>query len=133
MSGPTKVLVVDDDQDYKTAVKSLLETEGYAVVEADSGKEGLRKLVEDRPDIIILDIMMESSVEGYCLNHAIKYQDEYAQYRDIPIIMVSSIEESPDERFPMVSEVEMIRPDWYFTKPLDIPRLLSVLKSAVAQ
>lgn len=131
MSGPIKVLVVDDDQDYKTAVKSLLETEGYAVIEADSGKEGLRKLVADRPDVIILDIMMESSVEGYCLNHAIKYQDEFAQYRDIPIIMVSSIEESPDERFPMVSEVEMIRPDWYLSKPLDIPRLLAVLKSAV--
>lgn len=132
MAGPTKVLVVDDDQDYKAAVRSLLESEGYTVIEAECGKDGLRKLVECKPDVIILDIMMESSVEGYCLNHAIKYQDEYAPFRNIPIIMVSSIDAPPDERFPMASEVEMIRPDWYLTKPLEIPRLLSVLKSAVA-
>lgn len=132
MAGPTKVLIVDDDQDYKASVKSLLESEGYTVIEAECGKDGLQKLVEHKPDVIILDIMMESSVEGYCLNHAIKYQAEYAPYRNIPIIMVSSIDATPDERFPMSSEAEMIRPDWYLTKPLEIPRLLSVLKSAVA-
>jgi hypothetical protein len=42
--------------------------------------------------------------------------------------MISSIEESPDERFPMAPEVEMIRPDRYMTKPLEIPRLLEVLR-----
>jgi hypothetical protein len=45
--------------------------------------------------------------------------------------MVSSIEESPDERFPMSAEVEMIRPDRYLTKPLDIPQFLQFLERAV--
>ena len=66
-------------------------------------------------------MMMETSVEGYGVTHALKYREEYAEYRNIPVFMVSSIEESPDERFPMSAEVEMIRPDRYLTKPLDIP------------
>jgi hypothetical protein len=45
--------------------------------------------------------------------------------------MLSSVEESPDERFPMSGEVEMIRPDAYLTKPLDIPRFLALLEKAV--
>jgi CheY-like chemotaxis protein len=131
MGNQPKVLVIDDDQDYTASVRALLESHGYTVIEADSGKEGLRKLRENKPDVIILDIMMESDVEGYGVNQAIKYRDEYSEYRSVPILMVSTIGESPDERFSMAGELDMIRPDYYFTKPLDIPRFLQVLKGAV--
>jgi len=47
--------------------------------------------------------------------------------------MLSSIEESPDERFPMAAEVDMIRPDSYLTKPIDIPTLLEAVGKAVAR
>jgi CheY-like chemotaxis protein len=75
--------------------------------------------------------MMETTVEGYGVTHSLRYLDEYIEFRHIPIFMVSSIEESPDERFPMSAEVEMIRPDRYLTKPLDIPELLRFLETAV--
>jgi CheY-like chemotaxis protein len=127
-----KVLLIDDDQDFRASVKSLLETHGYEVLEAGSGREGLRRVLEHKPDVILLDVMMETSVEGYGVTHALKYQDEYAEHRQVPIFMVSSIEESPDERFPMSAEVEMIRPDRYLTKPLDIPRFFQLLEKAVA-
>ena len=131
MATGSKVLVIDDDQDFRASVRSLLESHGYAVVEADSGKDGLRKVVEYEPDVIILDVMMECDSEGYGVNQAIKYQDEYADYRDIPIVMTSAIDLSPDERFPMAGEVGMIRPDYYLTKPLDIPKFLGVMQRAV--
>ena len=126
-----KVLLIDDDQDFRVSVRSLLETHGYEVLEAGSGHEGLRQVLEHKPDVIILDIMMETTVEGYGVTHALKYQDEYAAHSRVPIFMVSSIEESPDERFPMSAEVEMIRPDGYLTKPLDIPGFLQLLQKAV--
>lgn len=128
-----KVLLVDDDQDYKASVQSLLESQGCVVFDAQSGKEGLRKLVEHAPDVVVLDIMMECCTDGYGVSQAIKHQDAYAQFRNVPVIMVSSIEESPDELFPMAAEVEMIRPDSYLTKPLDIPKFLEVLESAAAR
>ncbi|MGA9625676.1 MAG: response regulator [Bryobacteraceae bacterium] len=125
-----KVLLIDDDQDFRVSVRSLLETRGYVVLEAGSGHEGLRQVLEHKPDVIILDVMMETSVEGYGVTHALKYRDEYAEHRHVPIFMLSSVEESPDERFPMSGEVEMIRPDAYLTKPLDIPRFLALLEKA---
>jgi len=127
-----RVLLIDDDQDFRVSVRSLLETRGYEVLEADSGHEGLRQVLEHKPDVILLDVMMETSVEGYGVTHALRYGEEYAEHRHIPIFLISSIEESPDERFPMSAEVEMIRPDGYFTKPLDIPRFLEVLEKAVS-
>ena len=132
MAGSLKILIIDDDQDFRASVKSLLESHGYVVLEADSGREGLRKVVEQRPDIIVLDIVMECDSEGYGVNQAIKYQDVYADYRNIPIVMTSSIELSPDERFPMAGELDMIRPDFYLTKPLDIPKFLEVVQRAAA-
>jgi two-component system, OmpR family, alkaline phosphatase synthesis response regulator PhoP len=124
------VLVIDDDADFRASVKSLLESEGYEVDTASSGKEGLRLLQRHRPDVIMLDVMMESLVEGYAVNQAIKFQPEFEQYADIPIVMVSSIQESPDERFSRATEAELIRPNRYLTKPLDIPLFLEVLEKA---
>ena len=130
MTTQQTVLVIDDDVDFQTSVRSLLEAEGYHVVAASSGKEGLRKLLAVRPRVVVLDIMMESTTEGYGVSESIKYGEEYAAVRDVPILMVSSIQESPDERFPRSPDVEMIRPDRYLTKPLDIPRFLEVIAKA---
>jgi len=126
-----KVLVIDDDSDFRTAVKSLLESHNYSVLEASSCHEGLQKVVEHKPDVILLDIMMESTVEGYGVTHSLKYQDEYSEYRNIPILMVSSIEQTPDQRFPISPEVDLIRPDEYLVKPLDIRQLLRLLEKTV--
>ncbi len=130
MAARVKVLIIDDDQDFRDSVKSLLESHGYDVVEADSGKQGLRRIVECRPDIILLDVMMESSVEGYGITYTLKYQDGFEDFRNTPVFMVSSIEESPDERFPYSSEAEMIRPDRYLAKPLDVTSFLELMRKA---
>jgi CheY-like chemotaxis protein len=132
MAASAKVLLIDDDPDFRAAVRAPLEAHGYTVLEAESGDQGLRMLREQQPDAVLVDIMMESASEGYGVTQAIRWQEAYRDFRDLPIIMVSSIEETPDERFAMAGEVEMIRPDIYLTKPLDIPRLLEVLKTVTA-
>ncbi len=131
MQKPGKVLLIDDDRDFTAAVKAVLESEGYSVVEADSGRKGLQKLIEEKPDLIVLDIMMATSTDGYGVTQSIKHQDEFKEYRCLPIIMVSSIEKSPDDLFPMAEEVGMIRPDIYLTKPLDIPSFLQTVRKAL--
>jgi len=126
-----KVLVIDDDADFRAAVKSLLESHGYRVLEASSGHEGLQMVVERKPDVILCDIMMESTVEGYGITHSLKYLDEYAEFRKIPIFMISSIDQAPDELFQMSPEVDLIRPDGYLTKPLNIEQLLGLLEKTI--
>ena len=83
--------------------------------------------------MIILDVMMESIVEGYAVNQAIKFQPEYAAFAGIPILMVSSIRETPDERFGRAGEVDLVRPDRYLRKPLDIPVFLAAVEKAVSR
>ncbi len=133
MATGEKVLIIDDDPDFRDSVESLLKAEGYRVLQASSGRQGLKRLAEDGPDVIILDIMMESIVEGYAVNQAIKFSPEYEAFAEIPIIMVSSIEETPDERFPRASELDLVRPNRYLTKPLDIPLFLEVVAKAAGR
>lgn len=127
------VLVIDDDQDFTTAVRALLEAEGYQVVVADSGQDGLRSLRECNPDLIILDVMMETSTEGYGVNQAIKHSGDYETYQQTPILMVSSVQETPDELYPRASETDMIRPDRYLTKPLDVPTFLALVRKTLGR
>ena len=127
MAGAT-VLLIDDDEDFTAAIRSLLESEGYAVVTAGSGREGLRKLRESSPDVVLLDVIMESTTEGYAVSGAIKLAEV-----QVPVIMLSSVERAPDELFARSEETELIRPNAYVTKPVDVPKFLETLRSVLGQ
>lgn len=127
--GTKTILVIDDDEDFRTAVRVVLEGEGYAVVAADSGRGGLDSLKRCTPDLVILDVMMETTTEGYGVSEAIKLSGEFEAFQNTPVIMVSSIQESPDELFPRAPETDMIRPTYYLTKPLDIPKFVELVRT----
>ena len=132
MSKAQKILLIDDDEDFRISIKTLLESYDYEVLEAESGEQGLVKLKSENPDLIILDIMMETIDEGYMINQVIKFQKEYEEFKNIPIIMVSSIQDDPLSRFPAASgQVDMIIPDFYMTKPVDIPEFLKLIKKSL--
>ncbi len=128
MAVAATVLLIDDDEDFCASIRSLLEAEGYGVVTAASGKEGLRKLAEVHPDVVLLDVMMESTTEGYAVSGAIKVGAV-----PVPVIMISSVEYGPAELFARSEEMEMIRPDAYLTKPVDVAKFLDTLKVVLAR
>jgi CheY-like chemotaxis protein len=127
-----KILIVDDDADFRASLIAVLEGEGYRVFAAASAREGLAKIASEPPDLIILDIIMEYDCAGYEVNQAIKFREEYALERSIPILMVSSIQLDPATLYSRAAEVEMITPDAYLTKPLDIPVLLKRVRDLLA-
>jgi two-component system response regulator MprA len=126
MSG--RVLLIDDDEDFRSSVRSFLESRNFQVFEAPTGRDGLKAVLQCQPDAIVVDVMMESDAEGYGVTYSLKNLDEYADFRHTPVIMVSSIEESPDERFALSPEAELIRPDRYLTKPLDFDKFRELLE-----
>ena len=127
-----KILIIDDDADFLASVSEVLTHQGYAVVTAINGKEGLQKALGERPDLIILDIMMEHDWAGYEVNQAVKFgSDESAA--TVPIIMVSSIPTDPAARFCRATEAGMVTPDDYLTKPLDIPEFLARVRAFVGE
>ncbi len=120
-----RILIVDDDADFALSTTTLLESQGYVVSAARSAKEGLEKVLVEAPDLIVLDVMMEHESAGYQLNQALKYAPEYESFRHVPILMVSSIPIDPARRFRMAGEVEMVTPNSYLTKPVNIQTFLS--------
>ncbi len=127
-----KVLIIDDDADFRASLTEVLERAGYSVLAAASAREGLSKIATEPPDLIVLDIIMEYDSAGYEVNQAVKFRDEYLSERDIPILMVSSIQIDPATLYSRASETPMITPDAYLTKPLDIPVFLERVRSLLA-
>jgi CheY-like chemotaxis protein len=128
-----RVLLIDDDADFLTSTTALLESQNYCVSTATSGREGLARMREDVPDLIVLDIMMENDWAGYEVNQRVKFGTGFEGIRHVPILMVSSIPVDPATRFSRAGEVDMITPDAYLTKPLDIPTFLSRIQALLGQ
>ncbi len=97
-----KILMIDDDPDILTAIRIPLEASGHEFFEALTGNEGLEKVKQINPDLIILDVMMETATEGFQLSLQLRDRSpnaEYAAYRDIPILMLTAIHTTTPLRF----------------------------------
>ena len=120
-----KILVIDDDPDFIDAVTPILESALYDVVPASNPGEGKEKIFSEKPDLILLDIMMDSLFDGFSLCHAIKTSKEYKEFKDTPIIFVSAVKEKTGSRFAFRGEEQgMIGPDDYMDKPVKPSDLL---------
>jgi CheY-like chemotaxis protein len=97
-----KILMIDDDPDIVKAVSLPIKSGGHEFYSANSGSEGLEKVKEINPDLIILDVMMESATEGFQVSHKLRDPSpdaEYADYRDIPILMLTAVHSTTSLRF----------------------------------
>jgi len=121
-----KILVIDDDPDFRDAVTPILETALYDVVNASNSEEGKEKIFSEKPDLILLDIMMDSLFDGFSLCHAIKTSNEYKEFKNTPIIFVSAVKEKTGSRFQFKGEDQgLIGPDDYIDKPVKPDDLLA--------
>ena len=84
-----KVLLVDDDVDFCEATKLLLDSKGYQVVLAHDGKEGLNKASAEKPDLVILDVMMPE-MNGYDVCVVLKAD---AELKEIPVILLTAVDQ----------------------------------------
>jgi CheY-like chemotaxis protein len=114
-----KILVIDDDPDFLKVVSMMLESGPYTVVTAKDPKEGKEKLFAEKPDLILLDIMMDSLFDGYSLCNDIKTSQEYEEFKEIPIIFCSAVKEIAGSRFDFGTEQQgLTGPDDYIDKPV---------------
>lgn len=115
-----KILIIDDDPDIVLAVEMSLESAGHDVIEAASGEEGLQKIVETRPDLIILDVMMETKTEGFQLALKLRNPDpasDLFEFKDIPILMLTAIHSTTPLRFE--PDIDYLPVELFVDKPID--------------
>ncbi len=93
-----KILTVDDDRDLVEALRIVLESGGYEVVAAYDAETGLEKLRSERPDLVLLDVMMPSATEGFHFVWKLRnLEGEY--FRTVPVIVLTAIHERTELRF----------------------------------
>lgn len=88
-----KIMVVDDEYEVADIVKKMLESEGYEVITANGGEECLEKLEKERPDLILLDIMMPG-MDGWTTLKKIKSNEAW---KSIPVSMLTALPLTPDD------------------------------------
>jgi len=121
-----KILIIDDDPDYLKLTTLMLKEAPYNVVTANNPKEGKEKLFSEKPDLILLDIMMDSLFDGYSLCNDIKTSKEYEEFKDTPIIFVSAVKKATGSRFAFdLNEQGLRGPDDYVDKPAQSEDLIA--------
>lgn len=113
------ILVVDDDPDFVEVTRTVLEKEGFDVISAVNGDQGLTRARNEHPDLIILDVMMSSVLDGVDVSSTMR---EDQDLRHIPLIMISSIAQSEHaDQFPTD---EYMHVDHWLSKPVQARDLL---------
>jgi DNA-binding response OmpR family regulator len=121
-----KILVIDDDPDFRDAMTAILTSASYEVLTAGDALEGKRKILDERPDLILLDIMMDSVFDGFSVCHAIRTSKEFEAVRNTPVIFVSAIRQATGPRFGYIGEGrDFAAVEDYIDKPVKAADLLA--------
>ena len=114
-----KILIVDDDPDFVDATRMVLEKEGHAVIHAGNGSEGFRRAGSEKPDLVVLDVIMDSVLDGLSMSQQMY---DHAGTREIPILMVTSIANTDyAELFPTDNSIHIRA---FMSKPINPAALI---------
>jgi len=147
-----RVLVVDDDENTVRFLSVALSENGYEPVQAFDGDEGLKKVEESKPDLILLDVMMPKKT-GFVLFKQLRKNEEF---KDIPVIMLTgvadvleedesqaagdtlerpfdSLRESLKKAIAKMREEGLVRPEKFVDKPIDPDDLIEAVKELIGE
>jgi len=125
-----KILIIDDEPDVLTFLGTLLRKNGYDVVEAADGVEGMRKVIEVKPDLVCLDLLMPEKT-GIKMYREMKKDQTL---RDVPVVMVTGfmtpkVGHMDFKKF--IQERSIPAPEGYIEKPIDKEKFLEAIKEAI--
>jgi CheY-like chemotaxis protein len=132
MNGQAKILVVDDDPDILRAITLVLESRQYQVVTAANGDEGLDRLRDEKPDLLILDLLMPKR-DGFAVVRELKESPKYAKFAATPILILTSVREDASRRRYELETGLRMDVDDYVAKPIPPIDLLHRVERLLAK
>ena len=129
-STPVKIVVVDDNPDYRFTMETFLKKNGFQAATAADGKKGLALIRSEQPDLILLDVMMETTFSGFELCKAVRRDPDL---NEIPIIAISGMVDELGVGFDQVSDIEYFSPEEFVEKPVDKATLLATIHKVLAR
>ncbi len=129
MADKIRVLLVDDDPDFIEANSIILEASGFEVLSAASGAEGLKKVEEEKPDVVVLDVMMENTDEGFAVARNIRRK----LHSDVPIVMLTSVAQATGYTFKPEEHPDFFPVDMFLEKPVPPTTLVRKIREALGK
>jgi len=124
MQNGKKILLVEDEPEFRLALRMRLEANGYDIIEADDGMKGLDAVRRQNPDLIILDVMLPG-MDGFKVARLLKYS---AKYKNVPLMMLTVMSQANDRKMG-----QAVGADAYLTKPYQPQELLDTIATLVAR
>ena len=124
MSPGKKILIVEDEPDFRVALRMRLEANGYDIIEAEDGMRGLDAVRQQNPDLIILDVMLPK-MNGFKVARLLKYS---AKYKNVPLMMLTVMSQASDRKMG-----QAVGADAYMTKPYQPQELLDTITALVSR
>jgi len=128
MNQKKRILIVDDDPDFAAAIGKILTTAHYEVEKAGSLQAGMKAIEERKPDLILLDVMMEKYDDGFNMCYDLKHDE---RYKHIPVIMITAVTEVTGLKFSPETDGEYLQAEGYLRKPINAEVLLEKVASLV--
>ena len=125
MAQKKRILIVDDDSDYAAAIEKILLNSDYSVTLAGDVESGMKKIEEELPDLILLDVMMEQYDDGFNMCYDLKHDN---RYKGIPIIIITAVTEVTGLKFNPETDGEYLEADDYVQKPISADLLLEKVR-----
>ena len=114
-----RILIVDDEPDLVAVLRLGLQMEGFEVIEAADGEEGLRKAQQEKPDLMVLDLMLPR-MDGYQVCRALKFD---ARYKSLPIFILSARPGERDKRLALEMGADL-----FISKPYELKDLVTRIR-----
>jgi DNA-binding response OmpR family regulator len=126
-----RILIVDDDPDIRLAVSSILNSRSHEVIEARDGQEGLIRLRESKPDLMLLDLLMPK-MDGFAVMKELQ-NSQWKEYHSMPVLVMSSIREEASQRRYELETGRQLGADDYIEKPIEPFALLERINTLLSK
>ncbi len=123
-----KVLIIDDDFDLVEAMRVTLEAADFEVIDAQDGNKGLEKLRNEKPDLVLLDVMMAQIDEGFHVAYQIRNDESI---KDTPIVILTAVGTQTGFHFDPSKDEDFLPVDAYLEKPVNPKKLVDVVRQHV--
>jgi len=130
MEHPSKIIIIDDNPDFRFTMETFLKRNGFETLTAENGQKGMDMIEKERPDLILLDVMMESTYSGFDVCKSVQSNPDL---KDTPIIGISGMGAELGVRPDKLEDDDYFRVDDFFEKPVDKGELLDRIKELLAE
>ena len=126
----SKILVIDDDQDFLAAMRLVLEAHCFEVATATSPEEGISKVETARPDLVLLDVIMSTGYEGFEVARVIR---EEKNLKELPIVILSNVHSTKQVPYRFAPDEDYLPIDVFLDKPSELEDVVDTIKDVLGK